>query len=88
MKRLQTVRLGALFSVVLVCVVVLSLGAYVLLISHQRDQQAEERLYAQADAFAAEMDAVWQFFDVNQNKINYNSDGVYDFKGLYCSIVG
>lgn len=88
MKRLQTMRLGALFSVVLVCVVVLSLGAYVLLISHQRDQQAEERLYAQADAFAAEMDAVWQFFDVNQNKINYNSDGVYDFKGLYCSIVG
>lgn len=88
MKRLKTMRLGALFSVVLVCVVVLSLGAYVLLTAHQRDQQAEERLYAQADAFAAEMDAVWQFFDVNQSKINYNSDGVYDFKGLYCSIVG
>lgn len=88
MGRLKTMRLGALFSVVLVCVVVLSLGVYVLITAHQRDQQAEERLYAQADAFAAEMDAVWQFFDVNQNKINYNSDGVYDFKGLYCSIVG
>lgn len=88
MGRLRTMRLGAIFTVVLVCVVVLSLGAYVLLASLQRDQQAEERLYAQADAFAEEMDAVWQFFDVNQDKINYNSDGVYDFKGLYCSIVG
>ena len=84
----KRMRLGAIFSVVLVCAVVLAMGLYVVFAAYQRDQQAEERLYAQAVAFAEEMDAVWSFFDVNQNKINYNSDGAYDFKGLYCSIVG
>ena len=84
----KRMRLGAIFSVILVCAVVLAMGLYVVFAAYQRDQQTEERLYAQAVAFAEEMDAVWRFFDVNQNKINYNSDGTYDFKGLYCSIVG
>lgn len=82
------IRLGALFSIILICVFVVAMGIYVVFINYQRTLQTEDRLYAQAAAFADEMDAVWQFFDVNQDNINYNSDGTYDFKGLYCSIVG
>ena len=35
-----------------------------------------------------EMDAMWDFISLNQNVINYTSDGAYDYKGLHCAIAG
>ncbi len=35
-----------------------------------------------------EMDAMWDFISLNQNVINYTSDGEYDYKGLHCAIAG
>ena len=34
------------------------------------------------------MDAAWDYIDAMQGRINYNSDGSYDFKGVYCSVAG
>lgn len=76
------------FIVLLCGIVAVALGSYVAFFSHQYSDQADDQLLAQARAFTKEMDAVWQFFDVNQEKINYDSLGNYEFKGLYCSIVG
>jgi signal transduction histidine kinase len=87
-ERLKKVRLGTRFIVLLFAIIVTALVAFILYSSYQHNQQAEDKLRDQARAFTKEMDAVWQFFDVNQNKINYDSEGNYDFKGLYCSIVG
>ena len=44
-------------------------------------EQAESAMLEEARTFAREMDAVWQFMDNSQNKINYTSDGTYEFKG-------
>ena len=34
------------------------------------------------------MRAVWNYIDDSQQAINFNSDGTYDFKGIYCSMAG
>lgn len=86
--RFKRVRLRTRFVVLLCGIVAVALGSYIAFFSHQYSNQADDQLLAQARAFTKEMDAVWQFFDVNQGKINYDSSGNYEFKGLYCSIVG
>ncbi|MDO4443002.1 MAG: DUF3365 domain-containing protein [Slackia sp.] len=35
-----------------------------------------------------EMNAVWDFISLNQDRIDYTSDGLYEYKGLHCAIVG
>lgn len=87
-NRLRRLRIGTFFVFVLLSVVLVALLCYIAFSSEQHSEQAESQLLSQAQAFTEEMDAVWQFFDVNQDTINYDSDGNYDFKGLYCSIVG
>lgn len=32
------------------------------------------------------MGAIWDYINAQQDRINYNSDGRYDFKGVYCTI--
>lgn len=51
-------------------------------------QQTEDTLFEQAYILSQEMQSVWDFISVNQEKINTNGDGTYTFKGLHCSIVG
>ncbi|MDO5043238.1 MAG: DUF3365 domain-containing protein [Slackia sp.] len=35
-----------------------------------------------------EMNAVWDFIALNQDRIDHTSDGTYEYKGLHCAIVG
>lgn len=51
-------------------------------------QQTEIVLKEQAYILSQEMAAIWDFAAVNQDRINYDADGEYNFKGLHCSIVG
>lgn len=50
--------------------------------------QNEESLHEQAYILSQQMQAVWDFMTVNQDRINTDADGSYNFKGLHCSIVG
>lgn len=86
--KLRKLRIGTMFVLVLLSVILVALVCYILFSSYQHSQQAESQLLAQAQGFTKEMDAVWQFFDVNQDAINYDEEGNFEFKGLYCSIVG
>lgn len=52
--------------------------------THQ--QQMKQELVEQARGFSQQMDAVWTFVDANQDRINYTSEGAFEFKGLHCSI--
>ena len=52
--------------------------------THQ--EQMRHELVEQAQGFAVQMDAVWQFVDVNQDLINYNFDGELEYKKLHCSV--
>lgn len=53
-----------------------------------QNRQSEEALHEQAHILSEQMQAVWDFMTVNQDRINTDADGDYNFKGLHCSIVG
>lgn len=53
----------------------------------QRDR-TEAAMLEKSRVLVSEMDAVWEFVSINQDTINYTSDGVYDYKGLHCAIAG
>lgn len=54
--------------------------------ANTHEQQLRQELVEQARAFSKQMDAVWTFVDANQDRINTTSDGIYEFKGLHCSV--
>lgn len=80
---LKTIYLGAL-----TVVFVVTCCMFVAFDIQSQKQQTEAALLEEARTFAREMDAVWQFMDNSQKKINTTSDGIYEFKGLHCSVVG
>lgn len=80
LKKVFLVALSGLFAV--------SLCVFVAFDINSQRQQSEAALLEEARVFAKEMDAVWDFMDKSQYLINYTSDGSYEFKGLYCSLVG
>ncbi len=47
---------------------------------------AQDKALAEARVLNAEMGAIWDYINAQQDRINYNSDGHYDFKGVYCTI--
>ena len=49
---------------------------------------SEAKVLGEARLLAEEMSAAWDYIDNVQDAINFNSDGRYDFKGVYCSVAG
>jgi len=80
LKSIYLIALSVLFAV--------SFAGFLALDIHMNRQQSEAMLLEEARTFALEMDAVWGFMDNVQRTINYTSDGIYEFKGLHCAIVG
>lgn len=80
---LKTIYISALTAVFAVtCLLFISFD-----MQSQRNQ-TEAVLLEEARTFAREMDAVWEFMDNSQDKINYTKDGEFEFKGLHCAVVG
>ena len=84
----SSVSLRVKFIVLLVSVIVAMLGMNVLWQQYSGGQRTEQELTEQARALSSNMDAVWFFMTANQDLINYDSAGNYEFKGLQCSIAG
>jgi signal transduction histidine kinase len=73
--------------VILIAILMGALTSAVCYWSAQTHQeQMRQELVEQARGFTQQMDAVWQFVDVNQDRINYSSSGDFEFKGLQCSV--
>ncbi len=53
-----------------------------------QQQQAEKEMREKAYVLSQQLEAVWEFMAINQDVINYDADGNYNFKGLHCSLVG
>lgn len=70
--------------------IVISLLLAISIISdyHLQKMQDEDALREQAYMLSQQMQAIWDFVSVNQDRINTDADGSYNFKGLHCSIVG
>lgn len=76
------------FVVLLAAIIVACLCVNLAWLSYNGGKQTERELLQQARALSANMDAVWDFMIINQDLINYDSEGRYEFKGLQCSIAG
>lgn len=87
-KGLRAWSLRKLFVLLLVGLYALSLAIFVVFDVQTQREQTEGALLEEARVFSHEMDAVWQFMDNSQNIINRDAEGNYEFKGLYCSLVG
>ncbi|WP_139653552.1 ATP-binding protein [Raoultibacter phocaeensis] len=73
----------------LLTVVLLILLAVDILWTYESQKQATESvLLDEARVLVEEMNAVWEFISINQDTINYTSDGEYEYKGLHCAIAG
>ena len=71
-----------------VALILVSAVVYVVWNQVAQNEAVEGKVLAEARTLNTEMSAVWDYVDAQQNAINYNSDGRYDFKGIYCSVAG
>lgn len=69
-------------------IIVVLLLVNIALSSSLQRKQAEDTMRDQAYILSQNMSAIWDFISVNQSRINYDRDGVYNQKGLYCSKAG
>jgi len=87
-KWLDKVRLRTRFIILMVGILAVSLVLNLIWSSNSQQKQAKTQMREKAYVLSQQLDAVWEFISINQNVINYDSDGNYDFKGLHCSLVG
>lgn len=80
--------LNTRFSILVAVIILLSIVVYFGWNSFRDQQSVEERVLAEAHVLKIEMNAIWDYINENQDRINYNSDGRYDFKGVYCTLAG
>lgn len=75
------------FVILLGVASVVVFAVYYVWMANAGAAQNERRALAEARTLSAEMDASWDYVNSIQERINY-TDGVYDFKGVYCSVAG
>ena len=85
---MQKSTLVSRYAVVVVCVGFVAFAAFIVWSFYEQGKYAEERMLAEARVLDTSVNATWQFIDYEQNNINRDRDGVYNFKGIYCSLVG
>ncbi len=85
MKRL---KLRGKITIALVMLLVVAVLGNAIWSSYTQQAQAKLEMREKAQILTSEMNAVWDFMDINQDRIDTDSDGTYNFKGLYCAIAG
>ncbi|MDR2196717.1 MAG: DUF3365 domain-containing protein [Coriobacteriales bacterium] len=75
-------------SVLLIVLLVVSVALNVAWSSNSQIRQAEREMLEKTQILDQEMRAVWDFIDINQHRIDTDSDGEYNFKNIYCAIAG
>lgn len=74
--------------VLLILLLIASLVLSVVWVSYTQKQQSERELLDKAEVLVLQTEAVWDFMDINQDKIDTDADGSYNFKGIYCVVAG
>lgn len=85
---MKKMKLRGKTTIVLIVLLVVSVALNVVWSDSTQREQAEAEMLEKARILSYEMDAVWEFMDMNQARIDTDSDGSYNFKGLYCAIAG
>ena len=87
-RRTVSRRLTTRISLLIALVVMLSVIVYSQYNSQVLQAHTESEVLNEARTLSLQMQAAWDYIDQSQDSINYNSDGRFDFKGIYCSIAG
>lgn len=85
MKRMK-LRSG--IALLLVALLFVSLVLNASWSTYAQRAQAEREMLEKSQILARQMGATWDFVDINQERIDTDSDGSYNFKGIYCAIAG
>jgi hypothetical protein len=84
-KNLKTQFKITIFLIVLLVVAV---ALNVVWSSNSQRRQAEKEMLEKTQILDQEMRAVWDFIDINQARIDTDSNGEFNFKNIYCAIAG
>lgn len=76
------------YVVLMTCIATVLVATYTAWSYSEQARQMEQQMLSEARVLEKSVRATWDFIDYEQPNINYDSDGTYDFKGLYCSLVG
>jgi signal transduction histidine kinase len=71
------------FAVLLVIVTVVLIALYVFWRSYAQEEQAKREMLETTQVLATEMDAIWDFMELNQTQFVRREDGTYN---LYCVV--
>ena len=82
------VTLKTKFVVLLAAIIVACLCLNLAWSVQGGEEQTERELLQQARALSANMDAAWNFMTINQDLINYDSEGNYEFKDCNARLPG
>lgn len=86
--RLPEMKIRSRLTILIAALLVLSLGSIALLNTILQNSRAEQEMLEKARVLSEQMNAVWDFIELNQDLIDTDSDGSYNFKGIYCAIAG
>lgn len=84
-KNKPIIRQYIILTCTIAIVVVAAFSAYVY---QQQQDSVKQQMLAEARVLNTSVMSTWQFIDYQQANINTDRDGVYNFKGIYCSLVG
>lgn len=87
-KVIDNIHLSTKFTGLVTIVIVATVSVYLIWSVHMQRSASQDKVLAEARTLSIQMAAVWDYINDSQATINYNSDGSYDFKGIYCSIAG
>lgn len=85
---MKNMGLRTIYLISLTLVFLTAVLLFALFDMESQRKASDQALLEEARTFAREMDATWQFMGNSQDKINYTTEGAYEFKGLHCAVVG
>lgn len=88
MARSTKLKLSTRFSMLIIASIVAASAIYIPWCIDRQQSFSEDKALAEARTLNQEMNAAWDYINAIQNQINYDADGRYDFKNVYCSIAG
>lgn len=83
--RESAVRLRSRFTYLVAAVVVAASTIYVAWSIVAQDAAADQAALLEARTIDLQMQAAWRYIGGIQDEINYDADGSYNFKGIYCA---
>ncbi|MDR0514288.1 MAG: DUF3365 domain-containing protein [Coriobacteriaceae bacterium] len=84
----KNIKIQFKITVLLIGLLVASVILNVTWSSDSQMRQAEREMLEKTQILDQEMRAVWEFIDINQHRIDTDSNGEYNFKNIYCAIAG